>query len=167
MDGVIEPKRGDSSLHERMMRRAISLSLESVARGGGPFGAVIVRDGEIIAEGTNRVTLNCDPTAHAEVQAIRAAAARLGTFDLSGCTIYTSCEPCPMCLGAIYWAHIDRMFYGNSKQDAAAIGFDDAFIYKELALPAGERRLKSEALLPEEAIEAFRLWESKEDRTNY
>ena len=110
------------------MREAIRLSEDNVRNGGGPFGAVIARDGEIVGTGTNRVTPDCDPTAHAEVNAIRDAASRLGTFDLSGCEIYSSCEPCPMCLGAIYWAHLDRLYYGNDKQDAAGIGIEDAFI---------------------------------------
>lgn len=131
------------------------------------FGAVIARNGEIVATGVNRVTPDCDPTAHAEVSAIRAAAKALGTFDLSGCEIYTSCEPCPMCLGAIYWAHLDRMYYGNNKHGAAAIGFDDAFIYEELDLKPADRKLKSEVLLPEEAIQAFKDWEAKEDKTEY
>lgn len=116
------------------MRKAIALSIENVKNGGGPFGAVIVKDNEIIATGVNRVTANHDPTAHAEVSAIRAACEKLNTFDLSGCEIYTSCEPCPMCLGAIYWAHLDKIYYGNNKHDAADIGFDDSFIYDELAL---------------------------------
>ena len=119
---------------EELMRKAIELSTENVANGGGPFGAVIAKDGEIIATGTNRVTASCDPTAHAEVSAIRAAATKLGTFNLSGCEIYTSCEPCPMCLGAIYWARLERMYYGNNKTDAKNIGFDDSFIYDEIAL---------------------------------
>lgn len=152
---------------EELMRKAIELSLRNVAEGGGPFGAVIARNGEIVATGVNRVTPDCDPTAHAEVSAIRAAARALGTFDLSGCEIYTSCEPCPMCLGAIYWAHLDRMYYGNSQHDAAKIGFDDAFIYHELELPLAGRRLKAEALLSEEAIRAFRAWEEKEDKVEY
>lgn len=152
---------------EELMRKAIDLSLRNVAEGGGPFGAVIARDGEIIATGVNRVTSDCDPTAHAEVSAIRAAAKVLGTFDLSGCEIYTSCEPCPMCLGAIYWAHLDRMYYGNNQHDAAMIGFDDAFIYRELELPIANRRLKAEELLPEEAIQAFRAWEEKADKVEY
>ena len=112
---------------EELMRKAIELSTENVANGGGPFGAVIAKDGEIIAT-------SCDPTAHAEVSAIRAAATSLGTFNLSGCEIYTSCEPCPMCLGAIYWARLDKMYYGNNKTDAKNIGFDDSFIYDEIAL---------------------------------
>ncbi len=149
------------------MRKAITLSEENVAAGGGPFGAVIARNGEIIATGTNRVTPDCDPTAHAEVSAIRAAAQKLGTFDLSGCEIYTSCEPCPMCLGAIYWARLDRMYYGNDKQDAARIGFDDAFIYQELEKDPVQRRLHSERLLSKEAIRAFEAWMAKPDKTEY
>lgn len=152
---------------EELMRKAIELSIDNVAHGGGPFGAVIARDGEIIATGVNRVTANCDPTAHAEVSAIRAAATKLGTFDLSGCEIFTSCEPCPMCLGAIYWAHLDRMYYGNNKHDAAAIGFDDAFIYEELDLKISDRKLKSEVLLPDEAKKAFEDWTCKTDKIAY
>lgn len=152
---------------EELMREAISLSVENVKEGGGPFGAVVVRNGEIIARGVNRVTADCDPTAHAEVSAIRSAAKALGTFDLSGCEIYTSCEPCPMCLGAIYWAHLDRMYYGNSQSDAASIGFDDAFIYEEFARPIFRRRLSSEALLSEEALAAFEAWRKKTDKVCY
>lgn len=149
------------------MRQAIALSVENVKNGGGPFGAVIVKDGEVVATGVNRVTANCDPTAHAEVSAIRAACQTLGTFDLEGCTIYTSCEPCPMCLGAIYWAHIDRMFYGNNQRDAARIGFDDKFIYDEIDLRIEERRLKAVQLLPDEAIKAFEAWELNADKVEY
>lgn len=149
------------------MREAIRLASANVENGGGPFGAVIARGGEIIATGVNRVTANCDPTAHAEVSAIRAAAQKLGTFNLSGCDIYSSCEPCPMCLGAIYWARLDRLFYGNTKADAARIGFDDAFIYKELALPLSERTLRAEQLLGKEAIATFEAWERKTDKTPY
>lgn len=152
---------------EELMREAIRLSEENVRNGGGPFGAVIARDGEIVGTGTNRVTPDCDPTAHAEVNAIRAAASRLGTFDLSGCEIYSSCEPCPMCLGAIYWAHLDRLYYGNDKQDAAGIGFDDAFIYRELDLKPEDRSLKSERLLSDEAAAAFREWAAKPDKVEY
>ena len=148
---------------KELMQQAIRLSEENVKQGGGPFGAVIARDGKVIATGTNRVTSDCDPTAHAEVSAIRAAAKALGTFDLSGCEIYTSCEPCPMCLGAIYWAHLDRMYYGNDKNDAARIGFDDAFIYEELSRDPSERKLKMEELLPDEAIRAFEMWDQKSD----
>ena len=149
------------------MREAIRLASANVENGGGPFGAVIARGGEIIATGVNRVTANCDPTAHAEVSATRAAAQKLGTFNLSGCDIYSSCEPCPMCLGAIYWARLDRLFYGNTKADAARIGFDDAFIYKELALPLSERTLRAEQLLGKEAIATFEAWEQKTDKTPY
>ena len=149
------------------MREAIRLASANVENGGGPFGAVIARGGEIIATGVNRVTANCDPTAHAEVSAIRAAAQKLGTFNLSGCEIYSSCEPCPMCLGAIYWARLDRLFYGNTKADAARIGFDDAFIYKELALPLSERTLRAEQLLGKEAIATFEAWKQKTDKTPY
>lgn len=149
------------------MRQAIRLSVENVQNGGGPFGAVIVKDGEIIATGTNRVTANCDPTAHAEVSAIRKACDKLKTFDLSGCTIYTSCEPCPMCLGAIYWAHIDKMFYGNTKIDAKNIGFDDSFIYDEIDLRIEDRKLKSRQLLSDEAIKAFQDWENNTDKISY
>lgn len=149
------------------MREAIRLASANVENGGGPFGAVIARGGEIIATGVNRVTANCDPTAHAEVSAIRAAAQKLGTFNLSGCDIYSSCEPCPMCLGAIYWARLDRLFYGNTKADAARIGFDDAFIYKELALPLSGRSLRAEQLLGKEALATFETWEQKTDKTPY
>jgi hypothetical protein len=149
------------------MREAIRLSDENVKNGGGPFGAVIVKNGEIIATGVNRVTANNDPTAHAEVSAIRAAGQKLGTFDLSGCDIYTSCEPCPMCLGAIYWAHLDRMYYACNKDDAADAGFDDSFIYKELDLEASERRLKSENMLRSEALKTFEAWKEKGDKVEY
>ena len=149
------------------MREAIRLASANVENGGGPFGAVIARGGEIIATGVNRVTANCDPTAHAEVSAIRAAAQKLGTFNLSGCEIYSSCEPCPMCLGAIYWARLDRLFYGNTKADAARIGFDDAFIYKELALPLSARTLRAEQLLGKDALATFEAWEQKTDKTPY
>lgn len=159
--------QADTLTKEELMREAIRLSEQNVAAGGGPFGAVIARNGRIIATGTNRVTPDCDPTAHAEVSAIRAAAKALGTFDLSGCEIYTSCEPCPMCLGAIYWARLDRMYYGNDKHDAAGIGFDDAFIYEEIALNPADRKLKSALLLPEEAIKAFEAWEAKTDKVEY
>lgn len=152
---------------EELMRRAIELSLRNVAEGGGPFGAVVARGGEIVAEGVNRVTAQCDPTAHAEVAAIRAAARKLGTFDLSGCDIYASCEPCPMCLGAIYWARLDRLFYAATKDDAARAGFDDAFIYRELALAPAQRRLATARLLGDEALATFRAWEAKADRRPY
>ena len=153
--------------NEELMREAIRLSVENVKNGGGPFGAVIARNGEIVATGVNRVTPLHDPTAHAEVSAIRAACNKLGTFDLSGCEIFTSCEPCPMCLGAIYWAHLDRIYYGNNQRDAAEIGFDDKFIYDELAVPVADRKKRMEALLSDEAIEAFHAWTLKEDKVEY
>ena len=149
------------------MREAIRLADESVAHGGGPFGAVIVKDGEIIAGNSNSVTLDNDPTAHAEVNTIRRACHKLGTFDLSGCTIYTSCEPCPLCLGALYWAHIDKIYYGNSKKDAADIDFDDDFIYAELAKPYHLRNIPMIHMLGDEAITTFRRWTEKLDKTEY
>jgi tRNA(Arg) A34 adenosine deaminase TadA len=150
------------------MRRAIALSCESVASGaGGPFGAVIVRDGQIIAEGSNRVTSTNDPTAHAEVVAIRTACAALGRFDLRGCEIYTSCEPCPMCLASIYWARLDHIYYGNDRVAAAAIGFDDEFLYREVALPVSERNVPTEQMLGEEAQTAFDAWRDKPDKVAY
>ena len=150
-----------------LMRRAIALSEQSVRNGGGPFGAVVARNGEIIAEASNRVTIDHDPTAHAEVNAIRKAARELDTFDLSGCDIYTSCEPCPMCLGAIYWAHLDRIYYANDPKDAARIGFDDDFIYKEIALKPADRHKPRSILLPDEARKAFELWEQNAEKTEY
>lgn len=152
---------------EQFMRKAIELSIENITNGGGPFGAVIVKDGEIVSEGVNRVTDSCDPTAHAEVNAIRTACKTLGTFDLSGCEIYTSCEPCPMCLGAIYWARLDKMYYANTKIDAKDIGFDDSFIYDELDLKPADRKLPSETLLHGEAIKAFEKWTEKSDKIEY
>ncbi|MGL5937865.1 MAG: nucleoside deaminase [Phocaeicola sp.] len=153
--------------HEELMKVAIELSIENIEKGGGPFGAVIACKGEIVATGVNRVTQNCDPTAHAEVSAIREAANKLGTFDLRGYDIYTSCEPCPMCLGAIYWARLDRMYYGNTQFDAQQINFDDAFIYQELALKPADRKLPTLPLLGKEAIKAFELWEQKKDKIEY
>lgn len=152
---------------EELMRRAFALSENSVKCGGGPFGAVIAKDGEIIAEATNTVTIDNDPTAHAEVNCIRKAARQLNTYNLEGCEIYTSCEPCPMCLGSIYWAHLDRIYYGNNRVDAAKIGFDDDFIYQEIAVAPHERMRPMKPMLPEEAIRAFELWEEKTDKTEY
>lgn len=149
------------------MREAIRLSRESVKNGGGPFGAVIVKDGEIIAAASNKVTQDNDPTAHAEVSAIREAAKKLNTFNLSGCEIYSSCEPCPMCLGAVYWAHLDKLYFANTKQDAKDIGFDDSFIYEEIDLPYEKRTIPNIQILRDEAIEAFKDWEAKEDKTEY
>jgi guanine deaminase len=149
----------NASANPDFMRRAIALATENVRSGqGGPFGAVIVRAGVLISEGANCVTRDNDPTAHAEVRAIRAACHALGTFTLAGCEIYTSCEPCPMCLAAIYWARIDRIWFGNTSADAARIAFDDAFLYRELALPAEQRSIPSAAVLREQAWESFQLW---------
>lgn len=153
---------------EELMKKAILLSKENIENGGGPFGAIVATpEGKIIATGVNRVTSSCDPTAHAEVNAIRMAAHKLGTFDLSGYEIYTSCEPCPMCLGAIYWAHLDKIYYANNKIDAKNIGFDDSFIYDELDLKPIERKLPSERLLATEALEIFKAWSNKEDKIEY
>lgn len=152
---------------EELMQRAIELSINSVRNGGGPFGAVIAREGEIIAEGNNGVTIYNDPTAHAEVTAIRKACEKLGTFDLTGCEIYTSCEPCPMCLGAIYWAHLDKIYYANDRKDAADIGFDDDFIYQEIEVKPQYRKKPSEILMREEGLEAFRIWNKKTDKIEY
>ena len=152
---------------KEFMRQAIRLANESVERGGGPFGAVIVKDGEIVAGSSNSVTIDNDPTAHAEVNTIREACRKLRTFDLSGCTIYTSCEPCPMCLGAIYWARIGKIFYGNTRKDARDIQFADDFIYEELERPLSERTVPIVPLLRAEALHTFRLWTEKTDKTEY
>ena len=149
------------------MREAIRLANESVAKGGGPFGAVIVKDGKIIAGSSNSVTLDNDPTAHAEVNTIRKACRALGTFNLEGSVIYTSCEPCPMCLGAIYWAGINRIYYGNTRQDAADIDFDDNFIYEEIGKDMSDRTVPIIPMLRSEAMESFRLWKEKADRVEY
>lgn len=151
-----------------MMREAIALSVASVAEGGGPFGCVIVRDGAIIGRGANRVTRDNDPTAHAEVVAIRDACRRIGAFQLEDCDVYASCEPCPMCLGAIYWARPKRVFFGATAADAAAIGFDDAFIDAELGRrPAALRAIPLRQMLRAEAVAAFAAWTAKTDRTAY
>ena len=149
------------------MREAIRLSVDNIKQGGGPFGAVIVKGGEIIARGANHVVLANDPTAHAEVTAIREACARLHTYDLSGCEIYSSCEPCPMCLSAIYWAHLSHLYFACTKDDAARIHFDDKFIYQELELPIHERHLPTNTLMRDQALQAFRDWEDKPDKTAY
>ena len=150
------------------MRIAIALSEKNVIKGiGGPFGAVIVKDGKLIAKSANKVTATNDPTAHAEVSVIRLACKKLKTFELTGCVIYTSCEPCPMCLSAIYWARIDQIYYANTKHDAGHIGFDDHFIYEELEKPAAQRKLPSQQLLHHEAQKAFTLWEQSAHKTGY
>jgi guanine deaminase len=154
--------------HLEFMKEAIALSENNVIKGlGGPFGAVIVKDGKIIAKSANLVTTTNDPTAHAEVSTIRLACTALQTFNLEGCVIYTSCEPCPMCLGAIYWARLDKMYYANTKTDAANIGFDDAFIYEELDLKPNDRKLKSEQMMQKEARVIFDLWRDSSQKIEY
>ena len=152
---------------QQFMSEAIKLSRESVKNGGGPFGAVIVKDGKIIAKSSNSVTTDNDPTAHAEVNVIRKAAKKLQNFDLSDCEIYTSCEPCPMCLGAIYWSGIKKVYYGNTKQDAANIQFSDQFIYQELERPLEKRKVTFIPLLRKETLKAFKKWKEKEDKIEY
>jgi guanine deaminase len=152
----------------KFMREAIRLSIQMMRRGkGGPFGAVVVRNGKVVGRGSNQVTSTNDPTAHAEILAIREACQRLKTFQLDECDLYTSCEPCPMCLSAIYWARLGKVFYANTRQDAARIDFDDAFIYREVALPIGKRALKMKQLLREEALAAFAEWQQKTDKILY
>jgi guanine deaminase len=153
---------------EQHMRRAIALSVEMMrSNRGGPFGAVVVKDGSIVAEGFNQVTSTNDPTAHAEVVAIRRACQALGTFDLSGCEIYTSCEPCPMCLASIYWARLSRVYYANDRADAAKAGFRDDFLYNEIVLPLDQRAIPIQPLLRPEGWEAFQEWIDKPDKIEY
>lgn len=153
---------------EELMRRAIALSRDNMlANRGGPFGAVIARDGEIVGEGWNQVTSTNDPTAHAEIVAIRAACRTIGDFRLTGCMLYTSCEPCPMCLAAAYWARVDAVVFGNDQADAASIDFDDAFLYREIALPLADRSLPMRRLLPVEARAVFDEWAVKPDKVPY
>jgi guanine deaminase len=150
------------------MRQAIALATENVTSGrGGPFGALVVCDGRVIATGVNQVTATNDPTAHAEVVAIRAACRALGAFQLRGCTVYSSCEPCPMCLSALYWSRCDAVYYGNSAADAASIGFDDSFLYQQVALPIPDRTLPMKRLLPEEAIATFKAWRDQPNKIEY
>jgi len=150
------------------MARAIQLSIENVRTGrGGPFGAVVVKGDIVIAEGTNQVTSRNDPTAHAEVLAIREACKKLGVFDLQGCELYTSCEPCPMCLGAIYWARLSRVYFANADADASKIGFDDSLIYRELVQPHSQRKIPMIQIMRNEALVAFREWEDKPDKITY
>ncbi len=150
------------------MARAIQLSIDGVHSGrGGPFGAVVVRDGKIVAEGVNQVTSKNDPTAHAEVLAIREACAKLGIFELKDCELYTSCEPCPMCFGAIYWARLSLVYFANTAEDAAKIGFDDSFIYSELRQPHSQRRIPAIQMMREEALAGFRAWAAKPDKISY
>jgi guanine deaminase len=155
-------------LQEQFMRRAIALSLENVTTGrGGPFAAVVVRGEEVIGEGTNQVTSTNDPSAHAEILAVRAACRTLNDFQLAGCDIYSTCQPCPMCLGLIYWARLDKLYYGATADDAGAIGFDDSRIYRELCLPQTARRIASVQILRHEALTAFDAWRQKPDKVPY
>ena len=152
---------------EGFMSKAIAMSIKNVARGGGPFAALVVRDGEIIGAGVNQVTATNDPTAHAEIVAIREACRKLNAFQLIGCDIYTTCEPCPMCLGAIYWARPARVFFANTREDAKSIGFDDEFIYRQITLPFEQRSIPMVPMMRDEALRAFRLWQDKPDKTTY
>jgi guanine deaminase len=154
-------------MQRTFMARAIALSVENVAVGGGPFAALVVQDGKIIAEGVNSVTTDNDPTAHAEIMAIRGACKSLQTFELAGCEIYTSCEPCPMCLGAIYWARPARVFFANAAADAAKFGFDDAFIYAEIPRAHADRKIPMIQEMRDEALSAFRAWKKKNNKTRY
>ena len=155
-------------MNNSFMARAIQLSIDALQSGrGGPFGAVIVHDGKIVAEGANRVTSTNDPTAHAEIVAIRRACYKLGVFELKDCELYTSCEPCPMCLGAIYWTRLARIFFANTTSDAARVGFDDSFIYQEITLPYGQRRIPTIQMMREEALAAFQAWQNKPDKILY
>jgi tRNA(Arg) A34 adenosine deaminase TadA len=152
---------------EKFMKEAVRLALKSIQNGGGPFGAVIVKNNEIIARASNNVTQKNDPTAHAEISAIRKASKKLKTFNLSGCDIYTSCEPCPMCFGAIYWARLDKLYFAATKSDAHDIGFDDSFIYQEINLTHEKRKIPNIQILRTEALKAFKDWEQKPDKTIY
>jgi tRNA(Arg) A34 adenosine deaminase TadA len=155
------------STPNEFMAEAIALSLENVRQGGGPFGAVIVKDGQVIARGQNRVTATNDPTAHAEIVSIRAACAALKSFQLTDCDIYSSCEPCPMCLAAIYWARAERVFFANTRVDAAQVGFDDWIIYNEIALPFSERGIPMQQMMADEAKVAFDAWKTLENKVEY
>jgi len=155
------------SNNSKFMLKAIELSIQSAKSKGGPFGCVIVKDNKIIAEGHNQVTADNDPTAHAEIVAIRNACAKLNNFFLKGCDLYTSCEPCPMCLSAIYWSHVDNIYYANTRTDAKNIDFDDSFIYSEVKKDITERKIKMIQMNRDEALEAFKIWENKEDKIKY
>ena len=154
-------------MKNKFMTRAIELSIESVNTGGGPFGSVIVKDEKIIAEGFNKVTSTNDPTAHGEIVAIRKACKSLNNFNLSGCELYSTCEPCPMCLSAIYWAHIDKVYYANTRDDAKKIDFDDSLIYEQLTKSIKERKIRMTQLMRNEALKAFELWDKKTDKVKY
>ena len=154
-------------MKNRFMSRAIELSIESVKSGGGPFGSVIIKNNEIISEGMNRVTKNNDPTAHGEIVAIRNACKNLNDFSLKGCELYTSCEPCPMCLSAIYWSHIEKVYYANTRDDAQKIDFDDSLIYSELLKNVKKRKIPMIQMMRDEALKAFELWDKKTDKVKY
>ena len=156
-----------TDMDRNFMAMAIDAASQSATNGGGPFGTVIVRDGKVVAVTSNSVTQDNDPTAHAEVNAIREACRVLGTYDLSGCILYTSCEPCPMCLGAIYWAHIDRVFHGGTRKDAANAGFDDAFIYDEISIPTEKRTVPFIPMMRDESFAPFRIWSSNDSKKEY
>ena len=151
----------------KFMLRAIELSISSANGTGGPFGCVIVKDEKIIAEGSNKVTFSNDPTAHAEIVAIREACKKLNTFNLSGCDLYASCEPCPMCLSAIYWSHVDNIFYANTREDAKKINFDDSLIYSEISKKNEDRKIPIKQMLRDEALKAFEIWNKKTDKIEY
>jgi len=154
-------------MKNKFMTRAIELSIESVNSGGGPFGSIIVKNDKVIAEGSNKVTLNNDPTAHGEIVAIRKACKSLNNFNLSGCELYSTCEPCPMCLSAIYWAHIDKVYYANTRNDAQKIDFDDSLIYSELLTNVKKRKIPMFQMMRDEALKAFELWDIKTDKVKY
>ena len=154
-------------MKNEFMKRAIELSIESVNNGGGPFGSVVVKDDKIIAEGSNKVTLNNDPTAHGEIVAIREACKKLNNFSLNQCELYSTCEPCPMCLSAIYWARIDKIYYANTREDARKIDFDDSLIYTELQKNIDKRKIPMIQIMRNEALKAFELWDKKQDKVKY
>jgi len=154
-------------MKNEFMKRAIELSVESVNNGGGPFGSVIVKDDKIIAEGSNKVTSNNDPTAHGEIVAIRAACKKLNNFSLNECELYSTCEPCPMCLSAIYWARIEKIYYANTRDDARKIDFDDSLIYTELQKNIDKRKISMIQIMRNEALKAFELWNKKKDKVKY
>ena len=167
-DRNITKKNGEGMSYEKKyMDRAVALALENIDQGGGPFGCVIVKDGEIVSEGVNRVTSRHDPTSHAEVNAIRLACEKLGTYRLDGCELYASCEPCPMCLGAIYWSHVSALYYASSREDAEGAGFDDALIYRELCTEVGERLLPTSRHPMRKADDVFLKWKKTTDKTEY
>ena len=153
--------------NKKFMLRAIQLSIERIQNNGGPFGGVIVKQNKIISEGFNKVTSTNDPTAHGEIVAIREACKKLNTFNLEGCDLYSSCEPCPMCLSAIYWSHVDKIFYANTRKDAQEIDFDDSLIYTEINKDKNDRKIKMTQIHRDKALEAFKIWNEKKDKIKY